>query len=90
LEITLKFSGPPNVQRQTSVGNIQIDGLDSCFGETPEDHRDAEPNELCILCIAGRGLPVMDSFLFGYVLTVSPLCLSSSLTLTLTLFSFLN
>lgn len=65
IEITLKFSGPPNIQRQVSVGNIELEGLDPCFGECPAEYVDAEPNELCILCIAGRGLQAMDGFLFG-------------------------
>jgi hypothetical protein len=91
----VKFSGPPNIQRQTSVGNIVLDNLDPCFAETPEEYRDAEPNEICILCIAGRGLQAMDSFLFGFVslpplhssflLLFSSLCLSLCLSLSLSL-----
>jgi hypothetical protein len=76
IEITLKFSGPANVQRQASVGNLDVESLPPQFAETPEDHRDAEPNELCIYAIAGRGLQAMDSFLFGFAF-LSPL--SSSL-----------
>eukprot|EP00604_Paraphysomonas_vestita_P002816 CAMPEP_0174818892 /NCGR_PEP_ID=MMETSP1107-20130205/1828_1 /TAXON_ID=36770 /ORGANISM="Paraphysomonas vestita, Strain GFlagA" /LENGTH=1810 /DNA_ID=CAMNT_0016031457 /DNA_START=453 /DNA_END=5885 /DNA_ORIENTATION=- len=69
VEVTLKFSGPPPTPGQpmssTGFNDIEVGSDDPCFAETPEEYRDASPNELCILCISGRNLPAMDSFLFG-------------------------
>lgn len=71
VEVTLKFSGPPPTPGQpmssTGFNDIEVGSDDPCFAETPEEYRDASPNELCILCISGRNLPAMDSFLFGLV-----------------------
>jgi hypothetical protein len=69
--LTLRFSGPP-------PGEMGVDGtiapvfttretfLDPRFSMGPADeYRDALPNELHVMCVAGRGLPAMDSSLFG-------------------------
>jgi hypothetical protein len=71
VHITIRFSGPP-------PGEMGVDGtvtpivttretfLDSRFSMGPlDEYRDAKPNELHVMCIAGRGLPAMDSNFFG-------------------------
>ncbi len=66
----MKFSGPPPRQGGVGVGaaggtDVENQNDDPCFQPPPDEYIDATPNELCIFCIAGRGLPAMDSFLFG-------------------------
>eukprot|EP00602_Paraphysomonas_sp_CaronLab_P003319 CAMPEP_0185019240 /NCGR_PEP_ID=MMETSP1103-20130426/1865_1 /TAXON_ID=36769 /ORGANISM="Paraphysomonas bandaiensis, Strain Caron Lab Isolate" /LENGTH=1852 /DNA_ID=CAMNT_0027549443 /DNA_START=18 /DNA_END=5573 /DNA_ORIENTATION=+ len=64
IQVTIKFSGPP----PGAPGATQVAGSASAenpLDETNPDYEDAEPNELVIICIQGRELPIMDMAMFG-------------------------